>query len=409
MSRLAFAIPALGLGVLIAVASAGGVAESAPTFRAVGAAERPIELAATPGSAEASDLVPGAKACSNYADEDIDSVTAAAPAKRPYFANCVPVWAFVDTKFSLSSPHDLSRTSLESYPQVSYYSDLPDRAIREYTAGSSFPTAGSLFGLRQAHDSQGFPLPDYTATWILRITSVTRLDVSRLNAACHPSDNHYDVAYRYIYAPFAQTFQMTDPELGQQYDGRNGTFRVSGSAPSLTVGLTFDESKPAGADGSRAAHLDEHGAQCAVFGGHVDYATDYEHQMAFGRVELAALTAGPQPMQFNIAGSAKLMDLGTIPLSAGLPASTVTIQSAGRAGASQITTTVKAGGVYQRGVVSVNVDGRRIRTEAVLTGGKFRVVLGPSYGPGKHTVTAVFPGGPGALAKTQTATVTITR
>lgn len=284
-----------------------------------------------------------------------------------------------------------------------YYSDRPIQALRKYDIDSFIIPDGAYYGFTEEQDPNDYYRYTgvYHAVTPARVTKVERLTGAALSSKCHADTNHYDVVFRYHFAPFADAFQGVGPRGGP---GEVGSYRIAVTPPILTVGLNFDETLPEGPSDYTIHHLSTDEAQCAVFNGHVDYTSngDAEPNTYFGSA-YAGLRASPA----FIEGAE--IDLGTIANQASLRTPALIAQTFGHAGTARLVTTVKVGTVYQRGVVSVTVDGRRLKTEGQLSGGKLTLTLGSSFRAGVHSVTMQYPGGPGALPQSRTVSVTILR
>jgi hypothetical protein len=235
----------------------------------------------------------------------------------------------------------------------------------------------------------------YQAPVVLDITKVAKVSKSALPTACKASTKHYDVIYQFSYAPVSVTFQ-TKAGTAQTYAGKPGSFSFSKSVPTLTVALNFKEGV---ASTDLEKRINTAAPICAVFAGHTEYAADSDASN-YSYALYSALYAGP-------VSPAKPIELGTAALKAGLVKPVIVASATGKAGSATLTTTVKVGSVYQKGVVTVTVDGKRVKTEGTLTGGKLALTLNSTFKKGTHSAEIVFPGGPGALPTTVTKSFSI--
>lgn len=341
------------------------------------------------GSAPASAATMPA-ACTSFAQTSNPSnVTASDPAAGAYFGRCAPAYAIAGFTFSIASSHSLSGTNLQD--DAAPYGSLGPTTVAKYFTDATYSSAPQ----RQTDTSYAVEAP-------LKITKIEKLTKSALNSKCATATTHYDAVYRYSYAPVSTSFQITDAASNQLYGGTLGAFTVTHAVPQLTVGMNFTEGKTGEDD---LFHLNRNTAQCAVWAGHVVRGASFDDgdDAQWSAAAQAALSGEPLWLGFAA-------DLGTSSLHAGLKAPALIVQTAGHAGSTAtVTATVKIGSIYQSGVVSVTVDGTRLKTEAPLSGGKVTLALPHALKAGTHSVVLSFPGGPGALPSTQTKSITVAR
>lgn len=353
------------------------------TLAAVGAAVLGIAaVAATSGTAQAASTTKPTCATA----EDAATIHTGNPAAAAIYTDCVPLYGAGKAELSLSGSGDMSDFSLGDEADVSgVYSELPPAAVDAYE------------GSPDAHQQISTPLrlsaDSYFVTTTSRITSFVKIPVSALSAKCNAATVHYDAAYRFSFAPVHATIQTTAAS-GQLVDDAPGSFTVSKAVPQLTLGLNFAEGVVR--NDTSTDHFDADAAQCATFNGAAVYApSSADAESAWSSVVSAAITQS----WTQIGGLA----LGPSTLAPGLKTAYVTAAASGHAGVdATVTATVEVGTTYQPGVITVDVDGKRLKTQGALTGGKLTLTLPHALKPGAHTVALTYPGGPGALPTTAT-------
>lgn len=389
---------------------------------AVGAAVLGL-VAASAASGTAANAATTTPACTSANDQG--AITATNPATASFYADCVPQYGAGKAEFTLKSAHDLSDYNLGNDEA---YSPLAPLATQKYFGSESGPAMRVLARARAHAAATGTKIPskNVSPTYIgdgstdpniyyssstntdtnvtsafsysaVKITKVEKLTKASLSTKCETATKHYDGVYRFTFAPIDTGYQTTEAD-NLPYAGAPGSFHVTKAVPQLTVGVNFKE----GEDSTDPYdHFYQAAPQCATFAGQVFYADSYDADSSDWNTAVDA--AAYQDLPY-------FLDAGTVSLGAGLKTPYVAVASAGSAGEdATVTTTVKVGSTYQAGYVTVTVDGKRLKTEGALSGGKLTLTLPHTLKAGSHSAAIVFAGNATTLPTTITKTFTVSK